>query len=125
MFQKRFNGKVDFSVKGWTDYVNGFGNLTGEFWLGLDYIYRLASTPVKLRVDLAAADGEKRFALFSGFKIADKAHKYTLTAGSYIGRCTNFKLTKRIWGSGLYSRISASTRSGGEPCTTVHRACAL
>ena len=33
MFQKRFNGSVDFD-RNWDDYRNGFGSLDGEFWYG-------------------------------------------------------------------------------------------
>ena len=38
MFQGRQNASVDF-YRGWQDYKNGFGDLNGNFWLGLDEIY--------------------------------------------------------------------------------------
>ena len=37
LFQKRFNGSVDFYRK-FSEYDNGFGSVYGEFWLGLKYI---------------------------------------------------------------------------------------
>ena len=42
VFQKRLDGLVNF-YRGWADYKGGFGNLKGEFWLGLDKINRLTN----------------------------------------------------------------------------------
>ena len=52
VFQKRLDGSVDF-YRYWNDYKRGFGDLCGEFWLGLDKIHRLTSDVNNvLRVDL-------------------------------------------------------------------------
>eukprot|EP00057_Strongylocentrotus_purpuratus_P032397 XP_787488.3 PREDICTED: microfibril-associated glycoprotein 4 [Strongylocentrotus purpuratus] len=51
IFQKRLDGSVEF-YRTWSDYVNGFGSVSGEYWLGLEKIYRLASGTVNLRIDL-------------------------------------------------------------------------
>ena len=43
VIQHRINGSVDFYLN-WTDYVNGFGDLEGEFWYGLENIHHLHHT---------------------------------------------------------------------------------
>ena len=86
VIQKRFDGSVRFSDRKWVDYQTGFGNLTGEFWLGLDKIHLLTKTPVRIRFDLGAPDGTNRFAVYQGFTIAGADQKYKLTTGKYIGK---------------------------------------
>ena len=87
VFQKRLNGSVDF-YRGWDDYKRGFGNLNGEFWLGLDKIHRLTKDRSKLRVDLEDFSGNTRYAEYSSFGVGDERSKYKLSLGSYSGRYT-------------------------------------
>ena len=83
--QKRFDGSVDF-FRAWDDYKRGFGNLNGEFWLGLDRIHRLTvSSNYKLRVDLEDTHGKTVFAEYSSFSVANETAKYQLSLGSYAG----------------------------------------
>ena len=85
VFQKRYGGAVDF-FRGWNDYKQGFGNLTGEFWLGLNKIHRLtARSSNKLRVDLEDLHGKTAFAEYSSFSVASERAKYLLSLGVYSG----------------------------------------
>ena len=85
VFQRRQDGSVDF-FRGWNDYKRGFGNLNGEFWLGLDKIHRLtAGKNKKLRVDLEATAGTILLAEYSSFAVANEKAKYRLTVGGYSG----------------------------------------
>ena len=85
MFQKRYKGAVDF-FRAWDDYKRGFGNLNGEFWLGLDKIHRLtARSSNKLRVDLEDIHGKTAFAEYSSFSVASERAKYLLSLGGYSG----------------------------------------
>ena len=86
VFQRRMDGSVDFYCN-WTDYEEGFGNLTGEFWLGLSKIHRLTpdETDYTLRVDLEDFENETRYAKYSTFNIGDSTTDYTNTVGGYSG----------------------------------------
>ena len=88
MFQRRMDGTEDF-YRNWNDYVKGFGDLNGEFWLGLSKIHRLTNRPsiaeTALRVDLEDFDGNTRYANYSTFKVLDSSRKYQLNVAGYSG----------------------------------------
>ena len=82
MFKRRLDDSVDF-YRGWTDYKNGFGNLYGEFWLGLDKIHRLTKTiKNKLRVDLMDTKSKTAYAEYN-FAVSSEKNKYKLSVGTY------------------------------------------
>ena len=85
MFQKRLDGSVSF-YRGWTDYKNGFGDLNGEFWLGLDKIHRLTKTKKRLRVDLIDTRGNTAYAEYDMFAVTSERTKYKLSLGTYSGK---------------------------------------
>ncbi|CAL8325863.1 unnamed protein product, partial [Boreogadus saida] len=82
VFQRRSDGSVDF-FRGWKDYVKGFGELGGEFWMGLDNLHLLTSgADMSLRVDLR--DGEEAaYARYSTFRVAKR--NYRLSVAGYSG----------------------------------------
>jgi len=83
VFSKRHDGSVDF-YRPWEDYKHGFGNPSGEYWLGLNKINRLSKTmPHKLRIDLTAFDGAHHFGTWRTFMVDNEEHKYTLTARGF------------------------------------------
>ncbi|XP_019853437.1 PREDICTED: fibrinogen C domain-containing protein 1-like [Amphimedon queenslandica] len=85
VFQRRQDGSVDF-YRYWTDYENGFGDLTGEFWLGLSKIHRLTKEGSNtLRVDLGDFDNNTAYANYSTFSVSDGSTEYILTVGGYSG----------------------------------------
>ena len=61
MIQEKMDGSVN-SNSTQDDYKHGFGNLVGEFWLGLDKINRLTRNKTKkkkkLGVDLGVKTGK-------------------------------------------------------------------
>ncbi|KAM9323138.1 tenascin-N [Pholidichthys leucotaenia] len=85
VLQRRNIGKLDF-MKRWRQYIAGFGNLTEEFWIGLDKIYELTNTPTQyeLRFDLGLGS-ERAYAVYDNFRIAPVKQKFQLTIGKYSG----------------------------------------
>ena len=84
MFQKRLDGSVDF-YRGWDDYKRGFGNLNGEFWLGLDKIHRLTKERSRLHVDFEDTTGKTAYAEYDFFGVASERSNYKLSLGTYSG----------------------------------------
>ena len=109
VFQRRQDGSVDF-YRYWTDYENGFGNLTGEFWLGLSKINRLTKEQSNtLRVDLGDFNNNKAYAQYSTFSVGDSTTEYTLTVGGYSGTAGD-SLTNGTNPNGLHNGMKFSTR---------------
>ena len=68
------------------EYKFGFGNLSGEFWLGNDNLHRIAAAcNMTMRVDLEDFDVNAVYAEYSIFKVADGSDKYRLLIGGYSG----------------------------------------
>ena len=84
VFQRRMDGTVNF-YRCWKDYLCGFGDLDGEFWLGLNKIHRLTTINSTLRVDLQDFSGNKTCAKYSMFVVGDSDTKYKLLVGGYTG----------------------------------------
>ena len=81
VFQRRKDGSVDFH-RNWKDYENGFGDVTGDFWLGNKWIHALTSLgTTELRIDF---DGG-RYVKYTKFSVGDAASKYKLTESGYSG----------------------------------------
>ena len=85
LFQRRIDGSVDFYLD-WKNYTEGFGNLSGDFWLGLDKIHRLTKSDQNvLRVDMEDFENETRYAEYTTFAVASETDNYRLTVGGYSG----------------------------------------
>ncbi|KAF1373408.1 hypothetical protein PFLUV_G00238560 [Perca fluviatilis] len=69
VFQRRMDGTVNF-YRGWDQYKKGFGNATGEYWLGLENIHLLTNNKKsELLVDMEDFEGKKAFARYSLFSV--------------------------------------------------------
>ena len=85
VFQRRQDGSEDF-YRNWVNYANGFGNLSNEFWLGLEFLHRLTNaSDSELRIDLEDWDGAAAYANYSSFQVRDASTKYRLEVTGYMG----------------------------------------
>ena len=85
VFQRRLNGATNFQ-RNWKSYEEGFGELDGNFWLGLKYLHNFTSQGRwTLRIDLKSTDGQEGFAKYTGFKIGSSEDKYKLTYEAFSG----------------------------------------
>ncbi|KAK2909525.1 hypothetical protein Q8A67_005362 [Cirrhinus molitorella] len=78
VIQRRMDGSVNF-YRPWNQYKRGFGNVEGEYWLGLENMYQMTrNRKYKLRVDMEDFTGRKGFALYSSFSVDCETDGYTL-----------------------------------------------
>ncbi|XP_069805633.1 fibrinogen-like protein 1 [Dendropsophus ebraccatus] len=72
----------------WDNYKNGFGELEGEHWLGLEYMYLLTHQPdrsAKLHISLGDFSGNESYAEYNPFSVGNGDLHYKLSAGNYSG----------------------------------------
>ncbi|KAM3868093.1 angiopoietin-related protein 2b [Diretmus argenteus] len=86
VIQRRLDGSVNF-FRNWETYKQGFGNIDGEYWLGLENIYWLTNQGgnYKLLVTLEDWSGRKVFAEYASFRVESEADFYKLRVGRYHG----------------------------------------
>lgn len=87
--QRRIDASVSFSHKSWMQYKNSFGNLEGNFWIGLEKLHAIAAPGrgAMLRVDVRhqSEPNTTYYAKYSTFEIGNEADGYRLKIGGYQG----------------------------------------
>ncbi|XP_048414381.1 angiopoietin-2b [Stegostoma tigrinum] len=85
IFQHRENGNIDFH-RDWKEYKLGFGDASGEYWLGNEFVHLLTSqSPHVLRIQLKDWNGNEAFATFDHFLVGSEEEKYQLHIKGYSG----------------------------------------
>lgn len=85
VFQRRQDGSVNF-YRDWNTYKKGFGDPSGEFWMGNDKLHELTNQgPFQLRVDLEDFKGQKYYAVYNYFRIGNETENYKLHVRGYHG----------------------------------------
>ena len=121
MFQRRMDGSQNFFLS-WDDYVKGFGDVNGEFWLGLSKLHRLTANTShtnRLRVDLGDFDGNTAHAKYSTFRIGDSISKYTLSVYGYSGTAGD-SLNNYHNGRPFSTKDQDNDNLGSQHCAQTH-----
>ncbi|VDI62421.1 Hypothetical predicted protein [Mytilus galloprovincialis] len=85
IIHRRYDGSVDFN-RTWEEYKQGFGNVTGEYWLGNEAIHLISTSGKhKLHIDLELRDGRQFYADYSLFKLNSESSQYLLNVTGYNG----------------------------------------
>ncbi|XP_048755856.2 ficolin-2-like [Ostrea edulis] len=85
VFQRRLDGSEDF-YRTWSEYKNGFGNLTSEFWLGNDKLhYLLSQGEYEFRVDMGDFNNQTRYVKYTTITIGNEASKYVISLTGFSG----------------------------------------
>ncbi|CAJ0967148.1 unnamed protein product [Ranitomeya imitator] len=76
VIQKRFDGSVDFH-RTWKEYKKGFGDPSGEYWLGNELVSQLTNLQrYVLKIQLKDWEGNEAYSLYDQFYLGTEAQKY-------------------------------------------------
>ncbi|KAL1252973.1 hypothetical protein QQF64_017666 [Cirrhinus molitorella] len=87
VIQRRTDGLTDFK-RMWSQYLDGFGHLPGEHWLGLRKIYNIVNqrnTRFQLHVSLVSQDDTTAYASYDNFWLEDETKFFAIHLGRYAG----------------------------------------
>ncbi|XP_061176991.1 angiopoietin-2-like [Saccostrea echinata] len=117
--QRRQDGSTDF-YRAWSEYKQGFGNPSKNYWIGNDAIYELTKNKdQELRVSLQRFNGDEAYAQYSTFYVGDENKKYKLTVSGYSGTAGD-SLTSPHSGSKFSTKDQDNDRISGH-CATRYR----
>jgi len=86
LIQQNLDGS-NFFNRTWSEFKVGFGNTSGNYWLGNDQLYQLTNTGrYKLRFDLQSLNnGQWYWAEYTTFRVANESNNYKLTVSGFTG----------------------------------------
>lgn len=120
VIQQRINGKENFN-RTWEAYKNGFGNFTGDFFLGLEKIHRLTNDqPHELYILMERLFGTF-YVRYDNFKIAGEDDKYRLLSlGLYSGNTDKDRM--RYNEHQMFSTFDSDNDEYKHNCAELHGA---
>ena len=90
LVQQNLDGS-NFFNRSWAEFKVGFGDPSGNYWLGNDQLSQLTwTTRYKLRFDLQArSNGSWYYAEYSAFLVLPETYNYRMSLSGYSGNAYN------------------------------------
>eukprot|EP00111_Clytia_hemisphaerica_P006836 TCONS_00019769-protein len=85
VFQRRYEGSLDFMNRSMSECRYGFGDAAKEHWLGLEYVFLLTKIEkYELLIKVLQQDGKSKWKSFSNFSVNGHKDKFRFySTGSY------------------------------------------
>ena len=75
---------VEFEKRDWVEFEDGFGNLDGEFWIGLKSMHCLTSKKIwELRIDYHLTNETKSYLHYNKFAVGSAKDQYPLNISGF------------------------------------------
>ena len=88
--RNRKSSQLSF-IKNWREYEEGFGDLSKDFWAGLEMMHILTKRGQwKMRVDYQKNDKTWSYLRYDNFSIGSASEEYPLTVGGFTGIDTDW-----------------------------------
>ena len=125
VIQRRKDGSVEFEQRDWVEHEDGFGDLNGEFWIGLRSMHCLTSQGNwELRIDYRLTNGTKSYLHYNKFAIGSTEDQYPLNISGFnsIGLTDPFdsglplnglKFSSRDRDNDLWNNSNCASGDGG------------
>lgn len=84
VIQRRMDATVNF-FRPWDNYVYGFGDTHGEYWLGLEFIHQITQKKRQmLLVEMEDFLGNKATAQYSSFRVRPSSEGYRMYVSGFV-----------------------------------------
>ncbi|XP_030054805.1 angiopoietin-2 [Microcaecilia unicolor] len=85
IIQRRTDGGVDFH-RTWKEYKTGFGDISGEYWLGNEFVFQLSNQQrYVLKILLKDWEGNEAYSLYEHFYLESETQNYRIHLNGYTG----------------------------------------
>ncbi|XP_064116151.1 ficolin-3-like isoform X2 [Macrobrachium nipponense] len=90
VFMARQPGDIPLGFnRSWSEYRSGFGDASGEFWLGNVHLHAMTSSrEYALRMDAHLSSGDVKFGAWGSFRVSTEANRFRLSLSSYSAEST-------------------------------------